>query len=74
MVCDGPDLEGLWRPDTGHSPLRRPEQLAEAELQAGLGVNFWRHHLLAVSSGQARIYFNSGPYGREQMYSLVADP
>ncbi len=35
---------------------------------------FWRHHLLVTSEGQARIYFNSGPYGHEQMYSLVADP
>jgi hypothetical protein len=72
VVCDGPDLEGPWRPDTEHSPFRRPEQLTKAELEAGLGVNFWRHHLLATSEGQARIYFNSGSYGREQMYSLVA--
>jgi len=74
VVCDGPDLEGSWRPDTEHSPFRRPEQLTESELNAGLGVNFWRHHLLVTPSGQARIYFNSGAYGREQMYSLVANP
>lgn len=61
MVCDGPDLDGPWRRDTEHSPSRRPEQLTPTELQAGLGVNFWRHHLLVTSNGQARIYFNSGP-------------
>jgi hypothetical protein len=74
VVRDGPDLEGSWRPDAEHSPFRRPEQLTPRELEAGLGVNFWRHHLLVTSKGQARIYFNSGPYGREQMYSLVAEP
>jgi hypothetical protein len=71
VVCDGPDIEGSWRPDTEHSPFRRPEQLTQAERDAGLGVNFWRHHLLVTPKGQARIYFNSGPYGQEQMYSLV---
>jgi hypothetical protein len=74
VVCDGPDPEGPWQPDTEHSPFRWPEQLTQAELEAGLGVNFGRHHLLVTSSGQARIYFNSGPYGHEQMYSLLARP
>lgn len=74
VVCAGRDFESEWRPDTEHSPFRWPEQLTQPELDAGLGVNFWRHHLLGTPGGQARIYFNSGPYGHEQMYSLVAEP
>ena len=74
IVCDGENLEGPWRIDTTHSPFRTPEQLTRPELDAGLGENFWRHHLLVTPDGQARIYFNSGQYGHEQMYSLVAEP
>jgi len=73
VLCDGPDLEGPWRPDTEHSPLCRPEHLTQTQREAGLGANFWRHHLLVTPKGQARIYFNSGPYGKEQMYSFVAE-
>lgn len=72
VVCDGDPLNGRWRADLRHSPFRRPEQLTAAERAAGLDVNFWRHHLL-VTAGAARIFFNSGPYGSEQMYSLIAD-
>ena len=71
VVCDGDPLEGIWRADTQHSPFRRPEQLTSAELAAGVGVNFWRHHLLVTPQGRMRIFFNSGKYGSEQMYSLV---
>jgi hypothetical protein len=52
------------------SPFVTPEHLTDAQRKAGLGVNFWRHHLLATRSG-ARIFFNSGPYGMEQMYSAT---
>jgi hypothetical protein len=45
--------------------------LAAPEIDAGLGVNFWRHYLLVTPGGNIRIFFNSGPYGKEQMYSLV---
>jgi hypothetical protein len=64
-------LDGDWEPDTLHSPFLFPEDLTDEEMEAGLGINFWRHHLLVTPGGQARIYFNSGKYGTEQMYSLV---
>lgn len=73
VVTDGKDIQGPWSPDTQHSPLRYVDQLTEAELDAGLGTNFWRHHLLVTPGGKARIFFNSGAYGKEQMYSWVRE-
>jgi hypothetical protein len=60
-----------WRVDTARSPFAYPESLSREELDVGLGVNFWRHHLLVTRAGQARIFFYSGKYGTGQMYSLV---
>jgi hypothetical protein len=71
VVCDGHPLDGNWQADTRHSPFRHPDQLTPAERAAGVGVNFWRHYLLVTPRGQVRIFFNSGAYGTEQMYSLV---
>lgn len=69
-VCRDRNPAGIWEVDRKRSPFARPDRLSSAELDAGLGVNFWRHHLLVTPSGQARIFFNSGKYGTEQMYSL----
>lgn len=71
LRCAGGDPDGEWRTDAQASPFRFPDQLSEQELGAGLGVNFWRHHLLVTPGGRARIFFNSGKYGTEQMYSLT---
>ncbi|MDO8543784.1 MAG: hypothetical protein Q7S40_25360 [Opitutaceae bacterium] len=71
VVCDGDPFEGSWRPDGSSSPFVYPDKLTPPENAAGLGVNFWRHHLLVTPQGNARIFFNSGSYGAEQMYSLV---
>ncbi len=71
VFCDGDPIDGNWRVDDEHSPFRRPEQLTPPERAAGLAENFWRHHLLVTPKGQARIFFNSGAYGHEQMYSMV---
>jgi hypothetical protein len=70
-VCKGKNPDGEWVVDNAVSPFVTPEKLTAAEIEAGLGVNFWRHHLLVTPSGKARIFFNSGPYGTEQMYSLI---
>jgi len=72
VICKaGQWLDGDWEPDTQHSPFLFPKDLTGAQIEAGLGVNFWRHHLLVTPGGQTRIYFNSGKYGTEQMYSLI---
>jgi len=70
-ICRDGAPDGEWRVDNSRSPFLYPEQLTPEQLAAGLGVNFWRHHLLVTPSGRARIFFNSGKYGTEQMYSLV---
>jgi len=64
-------FEGEWAVDNETGPLRYPKDLSPEEIEAGLGVNFWRHHLLVTPGGQVRIFFNSGAYGKEQMYSLA---
>ncbi len=70
-VVSGPEgLESDWSPDTVNSPFRYPKDLNQEELDGGIGVNFWRHHLLITPEGKARIFFNSGQYGTEQMYSM----
>jgi hypothetical protein len=70
-VCSGETPDSQWTILDSSSPFVTPEQLSQFELDAGLGVNFWRHHLLVTPSGGARIFFNSGAYGKEQMYSLT---
>jgi hypothetical protein len=69
--CDAAFPSHSWRLDHARSPILRPDDLSSAQEAAGLGTNFWRHHLLVTPSGRARIFFNSGPYGHEQMYSLT---
>jgi len=73
VICDSKDIKDTWLPDTQHSPFCYPDQLNQEELEAGLSTNFWRHHLLVTPGGQARIFFNSGTYGKEQMYSWVRE-
>lgn len=63
------DINSEWTPMNEYSPLKHPSELTTEEERAGLGTNFWRHHLLVTPKGKARIYFNSGFYGKEQMYS-----
>ena len=59
-------------PTSGWVVADRPfETIAEipaAALAAGEGVNLWRHHLL-VAPGVERLFYNSGAYGHEQLYS-----
>ena len=74
VLCNpGKWLDGEWGPDSLNSPFLYPQDLTREQLEAGLGVNFWRHHLMVTPDGKKRIFFNSGPYGKEQMYSLVPE-
>jgi hypothetical protein len=49
-------------------PLERIEDIPASAVEAGEGVNFWRHHFISAG-GTLRIFYNSGSYGTEQMYS-----
>ena len=69
---DPTDIAALyadWKLDGEHSPIEHPDDLAADAKQAGEGTNFWRHHLLRLPDGRARIYYNSGAYGCEQIYA-----
>jgi hypothetical protein len=70
--CEGKEVLGAWRIDDTRSPFLHTESLPETLRAAGMGVNFWRHHMLELSAGDARIFFNSGPYSKEQLYSMKA--
>jgi len=49
-------------------PFETIDEIPAAALAAGEGVNLWRHHLL-VAPGVERLFYNSGAYGHEQLYS-----
>ena len=49
-------------------PFETIEEIPPDAIAAGEGVNLWRHHLLAAD-GVRRLFYNSGPYGHEQLYS-----
>lgn len=49
-------------------PFERIEALSPEALTDGEGVNLWRHHVL-VTPAATRLFYNSGPYGQEQLFS-----
>jgi len=71
-TCSAEFPDQAWSLDKSYSPFISPESVTDDMKTAGIQVNFWRHHLLTTPEGQTRIFFNSGSYGEEQMYSLVA--
>jgi hypothetical protein len=57
-----------WCPE----PIEWIKDIPEAAIAAGEGVNLWRHHLLAIRDQHLALFYNSGPYGREQLYERRA--
>jgi hypothetical protein len=49
-------------------PLEWIQDLPPAAIANGEGVNLWRHHLLLLPNGRAAVFYNSGTYGKEQLY------
>ena len=39
----------------------------------GEGVNLWRQHILCLPSGEMALFYNSGSYGKEQMYVKLSE-
>jgi len=54
-------------------PLCWLDAIPEPARQAGEGTNLWRHNALALDDGRLAIFYNSGFYGREQLYMLWAE-
>ena len=67
--CDEAFPTGGWIFDLKQSPIELPEKMAMAAKQSGESTNFWRHYLLVLPDERARIYYNSGQYGNEQIYA-----
>ena len=57
---------GGWH--ASDEPIEWIEDIPAQAVADGEGVNFWRHHLIRAD-GTVRIFYNSGSYGTEQMYS-----
>jgi len=55
-------------------PMERIEDIPAEALANGEGTNLWRHHALILPDGRVAVYYNSGYYGKEQLYlKLSAD-
>jgi hypothetical protein len=49
-------------------PIEWIEDLPAEAVANGEGVNLWRHQVLLMADGRVGVFYNSGTYGREQMY------
>ncbi len=54
-------------------PIAWLDELPAEALANGEGTNLWRHHLLLLPDGRQAIFYNSGYYGKEQLYMIWAD-
>jgi hypothetical protein len=53
-------------------PIEWIEEIPQTALASGEGVNLWRQHLLVLPDGRTGLFYNSGPYGQEQLYAKWA--
>ncbi|HOF88020.1 MAG TPA: hypothetical protein PLZ36_07940 [Armatimonadota bacterium] len=58
-----------WCPE----PMEWIQAMPPDAIRDGEGDNFWRHHLLALATGQLALFYNSGVYGQEQMYLKISE-
>ena len=65
--CDEafPDRGWKWAAE----PIEWIDGIPADAVAAGEGVNFWRQHLLVLPDGRIGLFYNSGTYGKEQMYA-----
>jgi len=54
--------------DVAEEPIERIEDIPAEALEAGEGVNLWRHHVLILPAGDVVLYYNTGMYGHERMF------
>lgn len=54
-------------------PIEWIEDIPAQAIANGEGTNLWRQHILALPNGGLALFYNSGSYGREQMYMKLAD-
>ena len=65
-VCDEeyPTSGWRWRDE----PIEWVEDLPPAAIASGEGVNMWRQNIVILEDGRVALFYNSGPYGQEQLY------
>ena len=49
------------------------KDIPKEALDAGEGYNLWRQFIHILPDGRAALFYNSGYYGREQLYLKVSD-
>jgi len=54
-------------------PIEWVKDIPKAALDAGEGYNLWRQFIHILPDGRAALFYNSGYYGREQLYLKVSD-
>ena len=73
-----PDTVGLdtWLGRGWHfypKPIEWIGDLPKSALDAGEGYNLWRQFIHILPDGRAALFYNSGYYGREQLYLKVGE-
>ena len=54
-------------------PIEWVKDIPQSALDAGEGYNLWRHFIHILPDGRAAMFYNSGYYGKEQLYMKVSD-
>lgn len=57
-----------WLPE----PIERIRDIPPQAAALGEGANLWRQHILAFPGGRMSLFYNSGFYGREQLFMKSA--
>lgn len=55
-------------------PIEWVKEIPKAALDAGEGYNLWRQFIHLLPDGRAALFYNSGYYGREQLYLKESAP
>jgi hypothetical protein len=54
-------------------PIEWVKDIPKSALDSGEGVNLWRQFIHIQPNGQAELFYNSGYYGKEQLYMKVGN-
>ena len=67
--CDEPWPIRNWH--LAPQPIEWIDQVSADALANGEGTNLWRQHALILPDGRIALYYNSGYYGKEQLYLKI---
>jgi hypothetical protein len=55
-------------------PIEWIENVPQSALDEGEGYNLWRQHILVTKGGEFALFYNSGYYGKEQLFLKIGLP